>query len=80
MKSLLISAVFISGLIAAGKVNAQSGSYAWMILKRGCDVQLGYCGYVDKTTAIGDVTSMRPQSAWSIEFPELVTYVASQFN
>lgn len=76
---LLLAVVFISGVIASGKADAQSGS-AWMILKRGCDVQLGYCGYVDKTAAVGDVTSMRPQSKWSIEFPELVTYAASQFN
>jgi fumarylacetoacetate (FAA) hydrolase family protein len=76
---LLLAAVFISGVIAQSKADAQSGS-AWMIMKRGCDAHLGYCGYVDKTTGVGDVTSMRPQSKWSIEFPELVTYVASQFN
>jgi adenylyl- and sulfurtransferase ThiI len=77
---LLLAVVFISGVIAQSKADAQSGADAWMILKRGCDVQLGYCGYVDKTTAVGDVTSMRPQSAWSNDFPVLVTYVASQFN
>jgi hypothetical protein len=79
MKSLLISLVFLSGLIAA-KADAQSGGSAWMIMKKGCDTALGYCGYVDKTTKVGDVTSMRPQSAWSNDFPVLVIYVASQFN
>ncbi len=76
---LLLAAVFLSGLIAA-KANAQIGGNAWMILKNGCDSSIGYCGYVDPTTQIGDITNLKPQSEWSSDYPKLVTYGASQFN
>jgi hypothetical protein len=78
MKLILISAI---ALTATFPVYAQSQpKEAWIILKRGCDTNLGYCGYVDKTTGVGDITSKKPESKWSKDFPEQVTYGASQFS
>ena len=76
MKLILISAI---ALTVSFPVYAQS-QQAWMILKNGCDDSLGYCGYVDSSTAVGDITSKQPESKWSKDFPEQVTYGASQFS